>query len=912
MMLRKETCERARLGDLPGSGGYSDAEVARSLVEGIIGLEDGVALFDRLGILVTCNDAYRQAYPLTADLLAPGVSIREILYASATRGAHAKTESEIAAWVEARVERHFWSAGVIEHKLANDRWYRITERHTATGHVLKFLTDITEQKRLDEALSLLEARIGEAIGSLEEGIALFGPDDRLVISNRRYSEIFRSVADVIKPGVLFETLIRTAAARKQNIEAIINPDNWIERRMERHRQASGAFEHHFSNGQWIMVRERRTVDGSIIGTYTDITPLKQREQKLQWTLEDLESAHTRIKNVIDSTSDWIWNSDLAGNVTCERRSDATGSEFNPGRYIAQALASARASTDDAEGAPLRNLIHDALLPNGRAIHLRISGNPVHDKKGRFQGYCGAASDVTATVDAQREAARRAAMLQATVESAAQGIVVFDAALQVQIANQRALKMLGHAGTDAGESLDLLAGPEIASRIRAWHDARATQEMHSFEHRGPPVGAMVGIVMEVRATFMPDGGCVMTLTDITERVESEERLRQSQKMAALGHLVGGVAHEFNNLLTSIGGFSKLALEKADQVEIVRDCLEEVALASDRAADLTRQMLTYGRKQPIETRVFPADKIVTDLERMMNSLLPESVELAIALPEEEAFVESDLTQLSQAVLNLVLNARDAMPAGGKLTLSLGLGALPEADGAEARPRRCAIYRVTDTGTGIDEATLPQIFDPFFTTKEQGKGTGLGLSFVQGIVERSGGRITVDSTLNVGTTFTIYLPLVAREDSAVGPDQPAPRPMGRETILVVEDERGVRSLVRSVLADCGYQVLVAADRNEAIALFDTAETRPSLLLSDVVLPGPSGPEIAAELRARAPGLTVIFMTGYADRDRPHSHQLRVDDVRLDKPFSPVALANAIRAVLDTAAESAAGPRSHGDEHE
>jgi signal transduction histidine kinase/CheY-like chemotaxis protein len=908
MMLRQESYEQAPLGDLPGSGGYSDAEVARSLVEGIIGLEDGVALFDRQGILVTCNDAYRQAYPLTADLLAPGVSIREILYASAKRGEHAKAESEIAAWVEARVERHFWSAGVVEHKLANDRWYRITERHTATGHVLKFLTDITEQKRLDEALSLLEARIGEAIGSLEEGIALFGPDDRLVISNRRYSEIFGSVADVIKPGVPFETLIRTAAARKQNIEAIINPDNWVERRMERHRQASGAFEHHFTNGQWIMVRERRTADGSIIGTYADITPLKQREQKLQWTLEDLESAHTRIKNVIDSTSDWIWNSDLSGNVTCERRSDASGSEFNPGRYIAQALAAARASADDAgNGAPLRNLIHDALLPNGRAIHLRISGNPVHDKKGKFQGYCGAASDVTATVDAQREAARRTAMLQATVESAAQGIVVFDVALKVQIANQRALKNLGHSGNGAGESLDLLAGPEIAGRIRAWHDARATQEMHSFEYRGPPMGTTAGIVMEVRATVMPDGGCVMTLTDITERVESEERLRQSQKMAALGHLVGGVAHEFNNLLTSIGGFSKLALEKADQVEIVRDCLEEVALASDRAADLTRQMLTYGRKQPIETRVFPADKIVIDLERMMNSLLPESIELVIALPEEEAFVESDLTQLSQAVLNLVLNARDAMPAGGKLTLSLAVGAMPaEIDGA--RPRRCAVYRVSDTGTGIDEATLPQIFDPFFTTKEQGKGTGLGLSFVQGIVERSGGRITVDSTLGEGTTFTIYLPLVERAEPAAGVDAPAPRPMGRETILVVEDERGVRSLVRSVLADCGYQVLIAADRNEAIALFDTAETRPSLLLSDVVLPGPSGPEIAAELRARAPGLKVVFMTGYADRDRQHSHQLRPEDVRLDKPFSPVALATAVRAALDGAAES----RPQGDEHE
>ena len=906
MMIRKETVEQTPPGTATESSSYSAAEVARALVEGIVGLEDGVALFDRHGILITCNDAYRQAYPLTADLLFPGVSIRAILRASAERGHHAASEVEIAAWVEARVERHFWSAGVAEHKLANERWYRITERHTATGHVLKILTDITEQKRLDQALALMEARIGEAIGSLDEGIALFGPDDRLVMSNRRYADIFRSIADIIKPGVEFETLIRTAAARKQNIEAIINPDNWIERRLERHRQASGSFEHHFSNGQWVLVRERRTADGSTIGTYTDITPLKQREQKLQWTLEDLESAHTRIQNVIDSTSDWIWTSDATGNVTCERRSDASGAEFSPGRYIAQALVNLRAANAGSQtGAPFRNLIHDARLPGGSEIHLRISGNPVLDKKGRFQGYCGAASDVTATVDAQREAARRAAMLQATVESAAQGIVVFDAALTVQIANQRALRNFGRVA--AGESLDLLVGPEIAGRVRAWHAARAIQEMHSFEHRVAGSDGRVRIVMEVRATLMPDGGGVMTLTDITERVESEERLRQSQKMAALGHLVGGVAHEFNNLLTSIGGFSKFALEKAEQAEVVRDCLEEVVQSADRAADLTRQMLAYGRKQPIETKVFPAAKIVTDLERMMNSLLPESIELAIDLTDEDAFIESDPTQLSQSLLNLVLNARDAMPAGGRITLSLGLGTMPE--GSDAAPVRCcAIYRVTDTGTGIDEVTLPQIFDPFFTTKEQGKGTGLGLSFVQGIVERSGGRITVDSKLGIGTSFTIFLPLVASAASADGAKHPAVRPMGRETILVVEDEHGVRSLVRSVLADCGYQVLVACDRNEAIVMFDTAENPPSLLLSDIVLPGPSGPEIAAELRVRAPDLKVVFMTGYADRDRPHSHHLPPDDVRLDKPFSPAALASAVRAVLD----GEAGSRSHGEKHE
>ncbi len=277
---------------------YSQDEIARSLVDGIIGLEDGVALFDRRGVLIICNDAYRRAYPLTADLLVPGVSIRAILEASARRGGYSTTDAEVTEWVESRVERHFWCAGIGEHKLANDRWYRITERHTASGHVLKFLSDITEHKRLDEALSAMDVRLREAIGSLEEGIALFGPDDRMVIWNRRYSEIFHQIGDIIRVGVPFETLVRTAAARKQNIEAILDPESWIQRRLDLHRQVRGTFEHHFTNGQWIQVRERRTADGGVIGAFIDITALKEREQRLQRTLGDLENAHTRIKNVI--------------------------------------------------------------------------------------------------------------------------------------------------------------------------------------------------------------------------------------------------------------------------------------------------------------------------------------------------------------------------------------------------------------------------------------------------------------------------------------------------------------------------------------------------------------------------------------------------------------------------------------
>jgi CheY-like chemotaxis protein len=391
------------------------------------------------------------------------------------------------------------------------------------------------------------------------------------------------------------------------------------------------------------------------------------------------------------------------------------------------------------------------------------------------------------------------------------------------------------------------------------------------------------------------------------------------MVALGHLVGGVAHEFNNLLTSIGGFSKMALDKADQVDMVRDCLEEVILASDRAADLTRQMLAYGRKQPVETKVFAAEKILDDLERMLQPLLPVSIALSIERSEEEIFVDSDVTQITQAVLNLLLNARDAMPSGGKLTLNLSTGTMAATNGSgidDQQSRPCAIYRVADTGTGIDDATLRQIFDPFFTTKEQGKGTGLGLSFVHAVVERSGGRITVESKIGAGTTFRIFLPQVARPSHATTADwEEFASCGGSETILVVEDERGVRNLVRSVLAECGYQVLAAADHDEAMAFLRATHTPPALLLTDVGLPGRSGPEIAEELLALMPDLKVIFMSGHTDRDGPNSHRLSAEAVLLNKPFSPPELARLIRAVLDgspLATPAAGRSRSNGDDHD
>jgi two-component system cell cycle sensor histidine kinase/response regulator CckA len=389
----------------------------------------------------------------------------------------------------------------------------------------------------------------------------------------------------------------------------------------------------------------------------------------------------------------------------------------------------------------------------------------------------------------------------------------------------------------------------------------------------------------------------TLLDITERKNLEEQLRQAQRIEAVGRLAGGVAHDFNNLLTAILGYSDIVLEQLPSGDRLRHYVGEIKKAGERAASLTRQLLAFSRQQVLAPLVLDLNAVVADMEKMLRRLIGEDIELVTVLGHDLARVKADPSQLEQVIMNLAVNARDAMPEGGRLSLATANFLVDEAYAQRhvgLKPGPYVTLTVTDTGCGMDAETLSRIFEPFFTTKEKGKGTGLGLSTVYGVVKQSGGYIEVESEPGRGTAFRVYLPQVEESLTNVKEREPAAAPSsGAETILLVEDEESVRTLVESVLRSKGYKVIPAARGDEALALSEQYAQPIALMLVDMVMPRMSGRELARRLAPLHPETKVLFMSGYAGSSA--SDGLDADTHFIQKPFTSEALARKVRETLD-----------------
>jgi len=387
-------------------------------------------------------------------------------------------------------------------------------------------------------------------------------------------------------------------------------------------------------------------------------------------------------------------------------------------------------------------------------------------------------------------------------------------------------------------------------------------------------------------------------DVTREADLQAQLAQAQKMESIGRLAGGVAHDFNNLLTVIAGYSKMALEELSPADPLRAYVVEIEKAADRAAALTRQLLAFSRKQVLLPRVLDLNHAVAGMQSMLERLVGEDVEVKLALAPGNLFVRADPHQLEQVIMNLAVNARDAMPRGGRLLIGTGFVERDESYAAshpEFRAGHYALLSMSDNGLGMDEATRRRIFEPFFTTKEVGQGTGLGLSTVQGIVAQSGGAINVYSEPGCGTTFTIYLPAVGEAAAEEAKPVPGHALRGNETILVVEDRAEVREYAVNALESYGYRVIQAAHAGEALSAWEREVSRIQLVLTDVVMPQTSGTELVAKLAKMKPGLKTLYMSGYAEEVMTNRGVLGEDCHFIQKPFSAEELARAVRAVLN-----------------
>jgi two-component system, cell cycle sensor histidine kinase and response regulator CckA len=503
--------------------------------------------------------------------------------------------------------------------------------------------------------------------------------------------------------------------------------------------------------------------------------------------------------------------------------------------------------------------------------------------------------------AQRELEER---FRVAFEQAPVGIVEADTDGRLLRVNPRFCALLGYGEHDlVGRRLaeflhpdDVAADGEAMRRLLT-REAGATRRDNRYVHRS---GATVWASVSVAPVRADDGApryVVAALEDVTERRTLQAQLVQSQKMESVGRLAGGVAHDFNNLLTAIIGYAETAHGQAVDPTLQAD-LEEIARAARRGADLTRQLLTFARTQVVEPRIVDINDLIRTADKLLRRLAGASVEVELHLDAQVGAVRIDPSQLEQVLVNLVVNARDAMADGGRVTITTANVWLGEHQSTH-RPAEAGAHveiTVADTGTGMDEATLSRAFEPFFTTKEPGRGTGLGLATCYGIVRQAGGLIEVTSELGRGSRFRVILPRAeapaARPSPAAGT---APAPRGRETVLVVEDDEQIRQLAARTLRGAGYRVLVAADGEEALSAAAGFGSPIDLLLTDVVLPRLGGPEVAARMRAARPDLRVICMSGYTGG--PDDHQLvhEAGDRFLPKPFVPSDLLRSVRDVLE-----------------
>jgi two-component system, cell cycle sensor histidine kinase and response regulator CckA len=483
------------------------------------------------------------------------------------------------------------------------------------------------------------------------------------------------------------------------------------------------------------------------------------------------------------------------------------------------------------------------------------------------------------------------------EESPQAMWVFDAGSHKFLeANMAACQLYGYSAAEfRGLTLEDVQGEDETRRFIA-ELPRPVSKV--WRHRTKDGRA---IDVEIAVNEIEFGGRpaqLAVLIDITIRLQLEEQLRQAQKMEAVGMLAGGVAHDFNNLLTIITGYSQLILNNLGTHDTNRHSAEQIMKAAERAAALTKQLLAFSRRQVLQPRVLDLNKLVSSLANMLRRLIGEDIDLSLNLASDLGAVSADAGQMEQVIMNLAVNARDAMPRGGTLTVETSNVELDEnyiSQHILVKPGPYIMLAVSDNGAGMDSATRARLFEPFFTTKGAGQGTGLGLSTVFGIVKQSGGSVQVYSEPGRGTSVKVYLPRVGQPASMEAEAKAKVVPRGTETILLVEDDEMVRNLVRESLEREGYRVMDAAEPLDARRMADGFRGPIQLLITDVVMPRLNGRELALQLMQKRPGLKVLYMSGYTDSAIVNSGILQKEVAFLQKPFTPTSLIEKVREVLE-----------------
>ena len=652
-----------------------------------------------------------------------------------------------------------------------------------------------------------------------------------------------------------------------------------------------------------------------VATYRDISARVEAERALRASEERFRTLVEHLgvgACIVDPLEVVIFANDAA-----ERIFGAPGSLV--GKSLADftdeaAFARIREETAHRRGGEQSNYGVWIRRPGGERRQLSVIATPQFDDKGTFTGTFGIFQDVTEQTLLQQSLQRERNLLRTLINNLPDHIYLRDRDNRFILANRAVAAFMGAADPEllAGKRDSDFYPPRLAAQFAA-DDRLILEQGKSIvnqERFDKSASGEQRWMMTTKVPLFDETGKVIGLIgisrDFTESRETKEALRRSQeqlqqglKMEAIGRLAGGIAHDFNNLLTVIKGFAELIDARLPSGDPSKAEIAEIKGASERAATLTSQLLAFGRKQMLHPRIVKLNDVVLAMRNMLPRIIGEDVELSVLLAEDSGSIKADQGQLEQVIMNLSVNARDAMPRGGRLTIATknrAIGADMKSVHPEIRIGEYVALVVTDTGVGMDSATRARIFEPFFTTKELGKGTGLGLSTVYGIVKQSEGFIYCDSTPGKGTTFAIYFPRVAEAVEVARPEQSAAaRGTGSETVLLVEDEEALRVFVRSTLQKHGYTVMDARDGLSALDLLSRGNHPFDVLVTDVVMPRMGGYELAQRVLRARPGTRILYMSGYAEESIMPSFITgrRVDLIR--KPFDAADLLSRLREVLD-----------------
>ncbi|MFW6079806.1 MAG: PAS domain S-box protein [Gemmatimonadota bacterium] len=787
--------------------------------------------------------------------------------------------------------------------LSPGTWLEVRTYPSDDG-ITVYARDVTERKRAEEELRRQKIRFENLFESAPEAIAIVDQEDRILRANTEFGRLFGYArADVI--GRTIRDLVVPEAEREASLE--------LTRRTARERQRISTEAVRLrSDGTPIHVsiltvpfREEESEEPLAYGIYRDITERKEADRRLRENEE-------RLRVLVRQMPAVVWTVDRDLRFTMSRGGALEAIGLGEGEVLGLPLAEFF-GTDDPDHPPIA--AHRAALdglPRGfeyayRGRTFQAHVEPLRDEAGEITGVIGVALDVTDRQEIERALRESEEKFRVLVEAAMDGIFIESVEGRILDCNEAGCRMFGYTKDELlGLTIaDLVprssaeALPDVITEVTGDEAVERVNRRKDGTH----------FPTEVVTKFVDVGGerrVIAYVRDISARKELEEQLRQSQKMDAVGRLAGGIAHDFNNLMMTVSGYTRFLIEDTPEDSPAREDLAEIERAAERATELTRQLLAFGRKQVLNPTVIDVNAVVRELESMIRRVIGADIEVRAELDPDAPPIEADAGQIEQVIMNLVLNARDAMPDGGTLAIRTECVEIA----AEDRPRHIGrtvprgVYTtltVSDTGRGIDDETRERIFEPFFTTKDKGKGTGLGLSTVYGIVRQSGGHIQVDSEYGAGTAFRIYFPRAdelietpAAAAAAAAADRVGGLE-GRETVLVVEDEASVRRVVRRALDRYGYTVLEAVDGEDALRIARERDGDLDLVLTDLVMPRMGGHELQRRLDDDGVDAPVIFMTGYSRDAVDRSDGLDGAHELVSKPVDPDRLVRKVRDALD-----------------